>query len=328
MPEQLPFDRVLGLGSNSGAVASILYADITSPLFAQFHHTISATARDGQTSYRVRYRRSQDPSLKRLAVNGYGIELALKRTDYIVIDDRKSDDEEEAENPTGSAEPVHESLEDAEELADLKPLSSSELLGLGFKTTKYIMESENPLATLERVSQDFPKYSSFIAKKNVSYELIGEHMQNREVFLPAGYNVVWMNGQQVQSREMNAFSLLEQLRRERTVVGNLRKLGFKGSEAVSILSHPTIADSNENGDSQRYDYRDTREGGQVIIWLNDIERDKRYSEWPKHNGAVSACTWLLATKSDKRIAAATALAWPASASSTRHTQRRDPFRSF
>ena len=118
-----------------------------------------------------------------------------------------------------------------------------------------------------------------------------EHANNRESFLPAGYNVLWMNGQQVQAREMDAYSLLEQMRRERSIVGNLRSLGFSGTEAVKILSHQSVAASKTEGDAQRYDYRDDLEGGRVIIWLNDIEKDKRYAEWPKHTSALLQRMW-------------------------------------
>src|SRR2546421_9590855 len=82
----LPFDRILG--DSSSALSSILYADITSPAFAKSHQTISRTAREGQVSYRVRYKPSSAGPNPPLVVNGYGVELALKRTDYIVIDDR------------------------------------------------------------------------------------------------------------------------------------------------------------------------------------------------------------------------------------------------
>ncbi|KAL9125567.1 MAG: hypothetical protein Q9217_005248, partial [Psora testacea] len=296
-PEALPFDRILGDLTNSEAAQSILYADITSPLFAKFHQTISSTARRGDTLYRVRYRPSVSKPKKPLAVSGYGVELALKRTDYIVIDDRKADmeEKEEGESPevdvyTGEAEKaVLEPLD--EEISDLKPLTAKELSGLGLKTASFIMASEDPFETLIKVSQDFPKHSSAISKRNISGELLSEHRSNRNAFLPAGYNVIWMNGQQVQSRQMDAFALLEQLRRERSIVGNLRGLGFTGSEAVQVLSQTAITESKMESDSQRYDYRDTIEGGKVIIWLNDIEKDKRYSAWPDHISALLQRTW-------------------------------------
>ena len=288
-PETLPFDRIFAESSQNVQSPSVLYADITSPLFGQFHQTISGTARNRRTSYRIRYRPSQSQSGKRLAVNGYGIELALKRTDYIVIDDRSAGSEEADDQglPAGNEAASGEFLLETEEVADLKPLSSKELLGLGLKTASFIMASDDPFDTLVKVSQDFPKHSSAITKLNASTDFVKEHSVNRDIFLPAGYNVIWMNGMQVQARQMDAFGILEQLRRERSLVNNLRDIGFSGSEAVRILLHDAIASSKTEGETQRYDYRDDLEGGKTIVWLNDIEKDKRYSSWPAHTSAVS-----------------------------------------
>lgn len=218
-------------------------------------------------------------------MNGYGVELALKRTDYIVIDDR-GDDKNEGE-PEIANKGATEILLETEELADLKPLSTTELRGLGLKTASFVMSSQDPFDTLMKISQDFPKHSSAITKGNVSMDLLAEHRANRDALLPAGYNVIWMNGMQVEAREMDAFALLERMRRERRLIGSLRDIGFSGQEAVQLLSHPSIADSKVGGEEQRYDYRDTLEGEQVIIWLNDIEKDKRYQDWPSYTGAVS-----------------------------------------
>ncbi|KAL8696535.1 MAG: hypothetical protein Q9224_002745 [Gallowayella concinna] len=282
--EVLPFDRVLGGARGQESHPSILYADITSPLFGQFHQTISSTARNGQTSYRIRYRPSQSSTTRPLAMKGYGVELALKRTDYIVIDDRGDDAKDEIpEIPGPDSEQI---VLEAEELADLKPLSSSELRGLGLKTASFVMGSDDPFDTLIKISQDFPKHSSAITKRNVSEELRDEHRNNREILLPAGYNVVWMNGMQVEARQMDAFALLERMRRERSLVGSLSDIGISGSEAVRLLSQPNIAESKVEGEVQRYDYRDTLEGDNAIIWLNDIEKDKRYQDWSTHLSAL------------------------------------------
>ncbi|KAL8779909.1 MAG: hypothetical protein Q9213_006731, partial [Squamulea squamosa] len=282
--ELLPFDRILGDGTGHTGHPSILYADITSPLFGQFHQTVSSTARNGQTSYRIRYRPAISSTAQPLAMKGYGVELTLKRTDYIVIDDRGDDAKDGASED--SAPESEEVVLGAEELADLKPLSSSEIRGLGLKTASFVMGSDDPFNTLITVSQDFPKHSSAITKRNVSEALLLEHRSNREVLLPAGYNVIWMNGMQVEARQMDAFALLERMRRERTLIGSLRDIGFSGREAVQLLSQSSIAESKVEGEAQRYDFRDESEGGNVIVWLNDIEKDKRYQDWPAHLSAL------------------------------------------
>lgn len=276
--QELQFDRILG---NPTAPASILYADITSPTFGKFHKTLVKTAREGKTSYRIRHRKGLSAESKPLLVPGYGVELALKRTDYIVIDDRED----------GESKPSEENSEkevkfEDEEFADLKPLSSSELFGLGLKASSFIMQSENPFDTLVKLSQDFPKYSSAIASHNATKEFVAEHDYNRAQLVPGGYNIWWMNGVQMIEREIEALSILDLLRAERKLINGVRDLGLTGTEAIKLLSHEDIATVQAEGEPQRFDWRDDTEGGNVIFWMNDIEKDKRYAEWPTSIQAV------------------------------------------
>ncbi|EHK97795.1 putative UDP-glucose:glycoprotein glucosyltransferase [Glarea lozoyensis 74030] len=190
--QELQFDRIIG---NISAPASILYADITSPTFGHYHKTLVKTAREGKTSYRIRHKKALSQNSDSHIFPGYGVELALKRTDYIVIDDREG----EQETVEIDSEKKEVKFED-EEFADLKPLSSSELLGLGLKASSFILESEKPFDTLVKLSQDFPKYSSAIASHNPTKEFVAEHEYNRAQLVPAGYNVWWMNGIQMDKR--------------------------------------------------------------------------------------------------------------------------------
>lgn len=204
----------------------------------------------------------------------------MKRTDYIVIDDRDE------------AEPKQETLAtevrlDDEEFADLKPLSTSELSGLGLKASSFIMQSENPLDTLIKVSQDFPKFSTVMAAQNASEEFLAEHTYNRGQVVPAGMNLFWINGMQMTDRQVDPFSLLEILRNERKLISGVRNLGLSGPEAIQLLSHQEINLVKAQDEAQRFDWRDTIEGGNVIIWMNDIEKDKRYAEWPTNLPIVS-----------------------------------------
>jgi UDP-glucose:glycoprotein glucosyltransferase len=227
-----------------------------------------------------------------LSISGYGVELALKRTDYIVIDDRDGTDADSV-SETGES-PASEAVQETG--SDLKPLSTSELRPLGLKTSSFILDSDKPFETLMQISQDFPKHSSSMAAHNVSEDFLAEHRTNRERFLPEGTNVVWINGAQVEPRHFNAFALSQLLRRERQLVDGLKSLGLSSLDALKLLSHSEIAASADGVEAQRYDWRDDSEGGTVILWLNNLEKDKRYMAWPKGVNAVSTisiwlCTW-------------------------------------
>lgn len=214
-------------------------------------------------------------------IPGYGVELALKRTDYIVIDDRADNDEV----PKAKLTETDIKLED-EELSDLKPLSTSELLDLGVKASSFIMQNESPFDTLIKLSQDFPKYSSVVAAYNATEQFIAEHQYNRAQLVPAGYNGVWINGVQMVERQIDALSLLQILRRERKLINSIRALGLTGPQAIQLLAHDAISTSKAESGPQRYDWRDELDGGNAIIWMNDVEKDKRYAEWPSNLVAV------------------------------------------
>jgi UDP-glucose:glycoprotein glucosyltransferase len=87
--KELPFDHVYNPSVKEETV--VLYADINTELFKTFHSTLKKLADQGMVRYILRYRlvsSTQSPG-KPLFVSGYGVELMLKRTDYIVIDDRE-----------------------------------------------------------------------------------------------------------------------------------------------------------------------------------------------------------------------------------------------
>lgn len=274
----LPFDIALGSGSSC-----VLYADITAPGFGGFHKVLAQKARNRECAYKLRHRRLSHESLNALPISGYGVELALKRTDYIVIDDRKA--EEDAAQKVIGSEVV---LDEQEEVTDLKPLSTSELRDLGLKAGSFIMQSDNRFDTLLKLTQDFPKYSSSLSKHNISQEFLAEYKGNRASLVPAGVNVLWMNGVQLVERQMDAFNLVDVLRRERKMISGVMDLGLTGEEAISLLAHQSVAEAKaEDTDSPRFVWHDGPEDGKVIVWLNDIEKDKRYAEFPKTLMAVS-----------------------------------------
>ncbi|KAF3763610.1 family 24 glycosyltransferase [Cryphonectria parasitica EP155] len=268
----LPFD--IALGSGPGC---ILYADITAPEFGQFHKLLDQKARSRECAYKLRHRRSSHEPLEALLVSGYGVELALKRTDYIVIDDRKA--EEDAAQKAIASEIV---LGEEEEVADLKPLSTSELRDLGLKTGSFIMHSDSPFDTLLKLTQDFPKYSTSLATHNISMDFLTEHKANRASLVPGGVNALWMNGVQLVERQMDAFALVDLVRRERKMIHGVMDLGLTGEEAISLLAHNSVNEAKvDDAEVQRFLWHDGPEEGKVIVWLNNIEKDKRYEEFPK-----------------------------------------------
>jgi UDP-glucose:glycoprotein glucosyltransferase len=276
---ELPFDRILG---NSSALPTIVYADITAPRFHEFHKTVSRTAKEGKTSYRLRHKPSLNVPKTPLVVNGYGVALQLKRTDYIVIDDRQAAQAED-QKPLGT--------ELDEDAADLKPLAKDDVPDLAEKAASFVLQSDQPMDTLLKLVRDFPKYTSTIAATNATSDFITEHYNNRELLLPTGSNVIWINGVQIPARDVNPYALLAHLRRERRLINGIRSQGLSAPDTISLLSHSAIMQGQSGDEPQRYDFRDEVEGGKVIVWVNNIEKDSRYQSWPSELRALLQRTY-------------------------------------
>ncbi|KAF4456729.1 hypothetical protein F53441_1165 [Fusarium austroafricanum] len=277
----LPFDRVLGLGKDA-----ILYADPTSTSFGPFHNALSKAAKKGDVSYRLRYRRSTGAPSTPLSVSGYGVKLDLKRTDYIVIDDREGSQETQQKPVAADVD-----LDTEEDVADLKPLSTSELASLGLKTASFILKSENPLDALVKSTQDFPKFSASIAAHEVTKGFSDEQQKNVEAGIPSGINFLWMNGVQLIERQIEPFALIEMIRRERKLIDGVRELGFNGQQAVSLLGHSEVASSKAKDEPPRFDWTDRLEDGKALMWLNDLEKDARYQKFPSELAALLQRTY-------------------------------------
>ena len=64
-------------------------------------------------------------------------------------------------------------------------------------------------------------------------------------------------------------------------------------EKLNLAMNPEAASASEVGEIDastlgiRFDASDRQEGGDAIIWFNDLENDGRYSMWPTTLRAVS-----------------------------------------
>lgn len=87
-PATMELDHVLPLETGSD-LFTILYADVYDSQFAAFRRYLDSLSNSHGLQYSIRYRPSTaSEKAPNLVLAGYGVELALKSTDYIVIDDR------------------------------------------------------------------------------------------------------------------------------------------------------------------------------------------------------------------------------------------------
>ncbi|KAF3928354.1 hypothetical protein ABW21_db0201648 [Orbilia brochopaga] len=310
--KELAFDRYSTDDLRKGTIA--LYMDVLADGFpAAYKKMVEAAEKQG-VAYKIRYRPS--PSLqdsKPIALSGYGVSLVLKKTDYMVIDDRDAKegvaDESSSSSSTSSASSATPSpkykfktpknlekdeqrfplwdLEDIDDpvkgLRDILPLSQKNLADLGFKTANFISKSGiYPPDMLMKISSDFPKYAHTIGTMGgVQDVFMEEHQENRKAWLPSGYNAMFLNGLMLDPSEVTATTLLEIMRRERKFTLQIRSLGFNPKETLDLITHENITESKMNEEKPRFDWREQDNEKGAILWLNDFEKDEMYESWPE-----------------------------------------------
>ena len=73
-------------------------------------------------------------------------------------------------------------------------------------------------------------------------------------------------------------SLLRAMRKERQIMASLMSFGLNTSEAIKVLTHSSIVEAHSSKPvlENLFDSSDRIEGGDVIVWWNDLEADSRY----------------------------------------------------
>ena len=88
----------------------------------------------------------------------------------------------------------------------------------------------------------------------------------------------WLNGAAVPDKDINPFGLLGLLNKERATMSTLTSLGMAHKEALEVLTHPSVTQAQQVGALDGlFDASDRIEGGEVVIYWNDIEKDKRWA---------------------------------------------------
>lgn len=290
----LPFDRVLGV--NQQAPLAVLYTDISSEEFATFHAHLSSSALEGKIRYVIRYK----PSISsgKLATKeqlaGYGAILNVKRTDYLVIDDGKSEaaiiaekdeDLEQALQDSSSSSKKKSPYKKLQETTEAAALDKASIPLLGFKTAGHIMDSEEPFQSLINICLNFPKFSKALSESDTGLEVSREVRRNmeRSRLLGSGESVLLVNGALTYGSDIsNIFDLFNVIDAERDYVSRLAEIGFNKTTARQLIEN-NLLDGINGGGNLRFDYRGNFDDDEEpLVWINDIEVDRPYQSLSPH----------------------------------------------
>ncbi|KAJ1647018.1 killer toxin resistant protein [Coemansia asiatica] len=294
-PVQLDMDHVYPTKGAAAPKIVALYADPRASGFVDMHEHLKQLAENSEITYIFRYRpwntgpESESESERLhdapLGLAGYGVELALKSTEYKVIDDRDLDDDGSKvdSNPKLALGGVYGGQEitifkDEKEPA-IKGLSEKLVADIDIKAAQVVLKTSysRKLAVLKQLAQDLPRYAHLIAEVPINKTLASK----LESDLSSSYEPrIFVNGLELDEKEMDPFNMLIHIGKEDSIISSLESLGIPQSQAVDLLfAADKFADSS---DSSRlvFDMRDRSDSRKTILWLNDLEKDQRYLSWP------------------------------------------------
>ncbi|KAJ2711116.1 killer toxin resistant protein, partial [Coemansia spiralis] len=289
-PQELALDHVYEPGSAAPKVV-VLYADPRAEGFADFHSHLAQLSENGEIRYILRYRPpppSAADAERDLGLVGYGVELALKSTEYKVIDDRDlglGDERADSRARLTEQAPSDAGAEllfgPAAETA-VKGLTEKQLSGLGTQAAQMVISATDRLAVLAQLAQGLPQYAHLLAETPVNDTLADDvgspwRRSRSDAFA--------INGVRLGDENMDPFRLLEHIRKENAIVSALQGAGLTQEQALSMLLREPDVDTDSPAPIA-IDMRDESPEGKAVQWFNDLEKDRRYAAWPADIGVL------------------------------------------
>ncbi|XP_014669413.1 PREDICTED: UDP-glucose:glycoprotein glucosyltransferase 1-like [Priapulus caudatus] len=285
--------------SEENEPVAILYGELGTPSFKDFHKMLRQAAMDGSTAYILRhYTKPQNEAPKKTRLAGYGVELDIKSTEYKAQDDTKVEGEETAEDEDEDEEEDVEGFifsklkslhpERKDDLAKLKshliesnlqmaPLKVWQLQDLSFQAAQTVLSSpkEEALTMLRSISQNFPTVARSLVRTQVPAQLKNEVKENQQSFenyhgIMPGDSAMFLNGLSLDLEVVDIFTIQDVLRDELYTMEGLWALGLRGDDFSAVLRQDLKQESMEYAIDIRHE---------AIHWLNDIEKDSQYRDF-------------------------------------------------
>ncbi|KAL4635767.1 UDP-glucose:glycoprotein glucosyltransferase 2 [Arapaima gigas] len=286
-------------GANATDVPiAILYSEIGTKKFNNLHKLLSEKADKGKLIYVLRHF-VKETKPEKMRLSGYGVELAIKSTEYKAVDDTRvkdakptvaaeEDDDDEVQGFLfGKLKKSHPEMQDQlsdlqkhllESSNDMAPLKVWEMQDLSFQAASRIMSASkfDSLKLMRDISQNFPIKARSLTRLPVNHEMRKEIEGNQKVLsetmgIHPGEAGLFINGLHTDLDIHNPFSILDTIRAEAKVLEGLHNLGIKGEEQAKFLRLPV----HPPEDNYALDIRNP-----AIMWVNNIETDYVYSSWP------------------------------------------------
>uniref|UniRef100_W5KUJ0 UDP-glucose ceramide glucosyltransferase-like 1 n=1 Tax=Astyanax mexicanus TaxID=7994 RepID=W5KUJ0_ASTMX len=225
----------------------ILYAEIGTKKFNTFHKVLSERAEEGKLIYVLRHYVAE-PKKQNILLSGYGVELAIKSTEYKAVDDTQVKD---SKSSTTDEEDDTDEVQVYQHV--LRSGMFSALTDLSFQAAARIMSVPkfDSLKLMRDLSQNFPSRARSLTRVAVNQEMRKEIEENQKVHFSE--------------------AILDIIRGEAKLLEGLHNLGIRGTSMSKFLRMPVTTVE----ESYALDIRHS-----AIMWINDIESDSTYRTWP------------------------------------------------
>jgi UDP-glucose:glycoprotein glucosyltransferase len=264
-----------------------LYATLGTKEFFEFHKFLSQKSKDAEIHYIFRHYINRPLRAQPQLLQGYAAELQLKNIEYKVIDvqqlpqDTQFDENEPEISGFFFGRLRKRYPEVALELSNFREYLKSderdftllkvwELKELGIQAAQKVMTAENPLATLRDVSSNLPSLARPLARQKLN-ETIRIAMQQNAKYFDSENSFVSLNGRLIEPTTIDPFALYEQLTTEIKKVDELSELHISQRDIFRVLNVPFT----------REVFFKVNVSSDEVLWLNDLENDKTYKNWPR-----------------------------------------------
>lgn len=273
--EIFSFDHIHPSDSSSSNRTLFVYGSLGSPDFIKN----IKKAQKGNIRFVLRHFSTPDPK-SHISLSGYGVELAIKNTEYKAVDASKN--QEIPENLHGlnfkTLLNLHEDLgkeleslrENLEKLGEIVPLKSWQLKDLGYKTCQKIREFE-AIEDIEDLIQDFPIHSKKISNMamNETFKKSVKDFQGKmeSAGIESGKNLLAVNGRIVaMDGRVDLHSFIEIMKEEKEIVEEIHENGLSGNDVDPTKLLTLIDFSPFDLSGYAFDYRSSKPE-----FLNELE---------------------------------------------------------
>lgn len=290
-----------GVPKTHSPPVAVLHTDLVSGEFRRFHKFLREKNAQRLTQYVFRpfaasgaaVDRELWERLPRIALQGYGVILDIKNTEYLVIDDKKN--ASSAASPAASSLPEPQPTQDQLDVAVLAARRpelaraiegvAASLVGEGEKmaipkwkvpkldlqAAALMLASADPLRAGVDLTANLPRRLGPLSRQAVPDSVTLAVAANAQVIPQAMANRVSINGKTMDAEDLSAISLATIVEEDAILAMRLARAGLQEAEVARALAYAQPRGSS----SARIDVRHPG-----VLFVNDLEsEDPAYDGW-------------------------------------------------